>query len=76
MVLGLMKKGDKVLNVTNEFVVIKRKEGEVDIIPLIKEERSFRVNYENIVTIGYGDSLIIQAKEMLKPYKKYQFNIF
>jgi len=28
------------------------------------------------VTIGYGDSLIIQAKEMLKPYKKYNFNIF
>lgn len=27
-------------------------------------------------TIGYGDSLIIQAKEMLKPYKKYNFNIF
>lgn len=28
------------------------------------------------VTIGYGDSLIIQAKEILKPYKKYNFNIF
>ena len=28
------------------------------------------------VTIGYGDSLVIQAKEMLKPYKKYNFNIF
>ena len=27
-------------------------------------------------SIGYGDSLIIQAKEMLKPYKKYDFNIF
>lgn len=28
------------------------------------------------ISIGYGDSLIIQAKEMLKPYKKYNFNIF
>ena len=28
------------------------------------------------VSIGYGDSLIIQAKEMLKPYKRYNFNIF
>ncbi|WP_296874613.1 hypothetical protein [uncultured Methanobrevibacter sp.] len=27
-------------------------------------------------SIGYGDSLIIQAKEMLKPFKKYNFNIF
>lgn len=26
--------------------------------------------------IGYGDSLIIQAKEMLKPYKNYNFMIF
>lgn len=31
---------------------------------------------EESVTIGYGDSLIIQAKEMLKPYKNYNFNIF
>lgn len=27
-------------------------------------------------SIGYGDSLIIQAKEILKPYKKYNFKIF
>lgn len=26
--------------------------------------------------VGYGDSLIIQAKEMLKPYKNYNFMIF
>ena len=32
MVLGLLKKGDEVLSVTNEFVAIKRKKGEVDII--------------------------------------------
>lgn len=25
---------------------------------------------------GYGDKLIIQAKEMLKPYKSYVFNAF
>ena len=25
-------------------------------------------------TLGYGDKLIIQAKEMLKPYKEYSFN--
>ena len=31
---------------------------------------------EESVTIGYGDSLIIQAKEMLKPYKNYNLNIF
>ncbi len=26
--------------------------------------------------IGYGDSLIIQAKEMLKPFKNFTLNIF
>ena len=31
---------------------------------------------EESYTIGYGDSLIIQAKEMLKPYKKYNLSIF
>ena len=27
-------------------------------------------------TIGYGDSLIIQAKEMLKPYKQFGFYVY
>ena len=35
MVLGLLKKGDEVLNITNEFIAIKRKKGEVDIVPII-----------------------------------------
>lgn len=30
-------------------------------------------NIDESVTIGYGDSLIIQAKEMLKPSKSYGF---
>ena len=58
MVLGLLKKGDKVVNVTSEFVVIKRKKGDVDIIPIIKEGKSWRVDFENIVTIGYGDNTV------------------
>ena len=63
MILGLLKKGDKVLNVTSEFVVVKRKNGEVDIIPLIKCDRSWRVDYENIVTIGYGDNVVTYEDE-------------
>lgn len=58
MVLGLLKKGDEVLNVTNDFVAIKRKKGNVDIIPIIKEGVSWRVNFENIVTIGYGENTV------------------
>lgn len=58
MVLGLMKKGDEVLNVTNDFVVIRRKKGEVDIIPIVKEGNSMRVDCENIIIIGYGENTV------------------
>lgn len=63
MVLGLLKKGDEVLNVTNDFVSIKRKKGEVDIIPIIKNGESWRVDFENIVTIGYGDNMVTFENE-------------
>lgn len=63
MVLGLLKKDDEVLNVTNDFVAIKRKKGDVDIIPIIKDGESWRVDFENIVTIGYGDNTVIFENE-------------
>ena len=37
MFVGVLKKGDRVLNVTPEFVAVERKNGEVDVLPLIKE---------------------------------------
>ena len=58
MVLELLKKGDEVLNVTNEFVAIRRKKGEVDIIPIIKLDEGWHVDFENIVTIGYGNNTV------------------
>ena len=63
MVLGLLKKGDEVLNVTNDFVAIKRKKGDVDIVSIIKEGDSWRVDFENIVTIGYGDNTVTFENE-------------
>ena len=58
-----LKKGDEVLNITNDFVSIKRKKGEVDIIPIIKDGESWRVDFENIVTIGYGDNTVTFENE-------------
>ena len=58
MYIGLMKKGDTVLNVTKEFVAIRRKSGEVDVIPLISEGLGYRVDENNIITIGYGDNTV------------------
>jgi hypothetical protein len=63
MVLGLLKKGDEVLNVTNDFVAIKRKKGGVDIVPLFKDGGSWRVDLENIVTIGEGDNMVTYENE-------------
>ena len=37
MMIGLLKKGDEVLNVTSEFVAVRREAGTVDIIPIIKD---------------------------------------
>ena len=38
MKVNVLHEGDRVLNVTNEFVAVERVSGEVDILPLIKEE--------------------------------------
>lgn len=61
MTIGILKKGDRVINVTSDFVAVERKSGEVDIIPIFKDGETFRVDSENIVTIGYGDN-IVQTK--------------
>lgn len=63
MILGLLKKGDEVLNVTNEFIAIRRKKGEVNIIPIIKDGEGWRVDFDNIVIIGYGDNTVKYESE-------------
>ena len=60
MKIGVLKKGDQVLSVTAEFIAVQRKNGEVDIIPMLKDEMGLRVDIDNIVTIGYG-SYTVQA---------------
>lgn len=56
--IGVLKKGDQVLNVTSEFIAVQRKNGEVDILPLVKDEMGLRVDIEKIVTIGYGNNTV------------------
>lgn len=58
MKVNILKKGDKVLNITSDFVAVERKNGEVDILPLLKEDYKFWVDTENIVTISYGNNTI------------------
>lgn len=61
MTIGILKKGDRVINVTSDFIAVERKGGEVDIIPIFKDGEVLRVDPENIVTIGFGDN-IVQTK--------------
>lgn len=61
MTIGILKKGDQVINVTAEFIAVQRKNGEVDIVPLMKDESGLRIDTEGIITIGFGDN-IVQTK--------------
>lgn len=58
MLIGVLKKGDRVLSVAADFIAVERKNGEVDIIPLDKQDGSLRVDMEHVVTIGYGDNIV------------------
>lgn len=56
--IGVLRKGDRVISVTSEFIAVQRKNGEVDIIPMQKDEMGLRVDIEHIVTIGYGNNTV------------------
>ena len=58
MMIGILKKGDRVINVTSDFIAVERKDGTVDIIPIYKDEYRFRIDSENTMTIGFGDNMI------------------
>lgn len=56
--VNIMNKGDEVISVTSDFIAVKRRKGEVDIVPLVRDGSGLRVDVENIVTIGYGDNTV------------------
>lgn len=58
MKIRILHKGDSVLNVTKDFIAVKRRNGEVDIIGLLNEEGGVQVDIGNIVTIGFGDNIV------------------
>ncbi|MDE7417106.1 MAG: hypothetical protein K2N44_12560 [Lachnospiraceae bacterium] len=58
MVIRILHKGDTVLNVTKEFIAVRRKNGEVDLIGLLNAEGGVRIDIGNIVTIGFGDNVV------------------
>ncbi len=58
MKINILHEGDKVLNVTNDFIAVERISGEVDILPLIKENGGIWIDTTHILTIGYGENIV------------------
>lgn len=58
MRINILQEGDKVISVTTDFIAVERISGEVDIIPLVKDDSGVWVDSEHITTIGYGDNTI------------------
>jgi len=58
MRIEILKKGDSVLNVTAEFIAIRHRNGEVDIVPITMSGNCPRVDTDHITTIGYGDNVV------------------
>ena len=56
--IEVLKKGDKVLSVTSEFIAVQRKNGEVDLLPMVKDEMGLRIDIEHIITIGYSNKKV------------------
>ena len=52
MKVNVLHEGDRVLNVTNEFVAVERVSGEADILPLIKEKGGMWIDTQHILTLG------------------------
>lgn len=58
MVIRILKKGDRVINVTQDFIAVQRKNGEVDIISIVRDNETLRIDPEATITIGYGDNVV------------------
>ena len=58
MRFNILQNGDKVINVTNDFVAVERASGEVDIVPFVKEDNRVWVDTQHILTIGFGENTV------------------
>lgn len=59
MKVKILRKGYSVISVSGNLAAVQRKNGEVDIIPLIPDENGFpMIDTEHILTIGYGSGSV------------------
>ena len=57
MRIDILKPGDEVLSIIQNYIAVKRVNGEVDLIPLLDDPTfGLRVDVEKIITIGFGNN--------------------
>lgn len=58
--INILNKGDSVLFVNDRMIAVQRKNGEVDLIPMVLDnETNFpRIEIDNILTIAYGKNTV------------------
>ncbi len=56
--INILKKGDEILTITERFLAVKRKNGEVDIFNVLYESNDFLIDPVKAATIGYGEGSI------------------
>lgn len=54
MFYDLMKTGDRVLTITNEFLAIERCDGSVELYPVANKTNKITLDIDSITTIGYS----------------------
>lgn len=58
MRINVLKKGDRVIGVMQDNIIISHKNGEAEIIPFIHDELGMRPDMENTIIIGFGDGTV------------------
>lgn len=53
MVYDLMNTGDRILTITNNFLVIERHDGTVELYPFLKTNNRIMLDTNAVTTIGY-----------------------
>ncbi len=57
--INILKKGDEVISVTDNFLAVKRKNGGVDIFRvMMTEENEFCIDPVKVTSIGYGTGTV------------------
>lgn len=54
MFYDLMKTGDRVLTITNEFLAIERCDGSVKLYPVVNKTNKITLDIASVTTIGYS----------------------